>query len=163
MGNPADPLGGSWLVEHLTNKVEAEALEYIKKLDEMGGMIAAINEGFPQKEIAVSAYKFQKQLDVKDKVIVGVNKYSDHGKDKIPTLVIDHKQEGQQIASVKRLKANRNRDKLGKALNKVRADCKSGVNVLPGLVEAVKQYATLGEICDIFREEFGIYRDPANF
>jgi methylmalonyl-CoA mutase N-terminal domain/subunit len=164
IGNTADPLGGSWLVESLTTRIEKEALDYIKKLDDMGGMINAVNEGFPQKEIAVSAYKFQQQLDRKEKVIVGVNKYADgDDKDKIPTLVIDHKQENQQIAAVKRVKANRNTAKLKKALDRVRADCRSGANVMPSLVDAAKAYASLGEICDIFRAEFGIYRDPANF
>ena len=163
IANTADPLGGSWLVESMTNRVETEALAYIKKLDELGGMVAAIHEGFPQKEIAVSAYKFQQQLDRKEKVIVGVNKYVDNDQDKIPTLVIDHKQEQGQINSVKKLKRNRNRERLAKTLEKVRKDCRSGANLMPGLIEAVKAYATLGEICDIFREEFGIYRDPANF
>lgn len=164
IANTADPLGGSWLVESLTSRIEAEALAYIKKLDELGGMIAAIHEGFPQKEIAVSAYRFQQQLDRKEKIIVGVNKYVDANEtDKIPTLVIDHKQERAQIEAVRRVKKNRNRDKLKKSLDRVREACRSGANVMPALVDAVKCYATLGEICDIFREEYGIYRDPANF
>ena len=95
---------------------------------------------------------------------MGVNKYCEESAaDKIPTLVIDYKLENMQIQSVKKIKTNRNRDRLKKSLDKVRADCRSGANILPSLVEAVKTYASLGEICDIFREEFGVYRDPANF
>ncbi len=162
--NTVDPLGGSWFVEDMTNKVEKEALEYINKLDEMGGMIAAIHEGFPQNEIAQAAYHYQKQLDRKEKIIVGVNQYVDEGlKDEIPVLVIDSNLEQKQVEDVRKIMAGRNKTELNKRLKNVRQACCSGENVIPSLIDAVKEYASLGEICDIFREEFGTYSEPANF
>ena len=161
--NTVDPLGGSYLVEHLTSKIEAEALGYINKIYEMGGMIEAIEEGFPQKEIAASAYKFQQQLDRKEKVIVGVNKFVDNEDSEIPILKIDQASEDGQIAFVKKTKAKRNKDAVGSALRKVREDAKAGKNLMPSILEAVKVYASVGEICDVFREVYGVYRDPANF
>jgi methylmalonyl-CoA mutase N-terminal domain/subunit len=162
--NTVDPLGGSYFVEHLTTKIEQEALGYIHKIYEMGGMVAAIDEGFPQKEIAAAAYRFQQQLDRKEKVIVGVNKYSDEEEDHdIPILKITQEKEDEQVAFVKKVKAKRNKAQLAKALDRVRADAKADKNVLPAILEAVKAYASISEISDIFREVYGIYRDPANY
>ena len=163
VANTVDPLGGSYFVEALTTKVEKEAMAYIEKIREMGGMISAINDGFPQKEIAVSAYRFQQQLDRKEKVIVGVNKYVDSEETDIPTLKIDQKKEDAQIAFVKKTKKARNSDQVTQAMKKLREDCKSGKNVFPAVLAAVKCYASIGEISDVFREVWGVYRDPANF
>lgn len=161
--NTVDPLGGSYFVEHLTSKIEAEAMGYINKIYEMGGMIDAIEEGYPQKEIAASAYRFQQQLDKKEKVIVGVNKFVDDDDDEIPTLKIDQASEDGQIASVKKVKAKRNKDALGAALRKIKDDAKAGKNLMPSILAAVKEYASVGEISDVFREVYGVYKDPANF
>lgn len=162
--NTVDPLGGSWFVEELTNKVEKETMEYIRILDEKGGMIRAIHEGFPQKEIALAAYRYQQQLDRKEKIIVGVNKYRDEKEENaIPTLVIHTADEEKQIEALKKIKASRDKKKLEASLEEVREACRSGINILPSLVVAVKEYASLGELCDIFRQEFGEYKDPANF
>lgn len=161
--NTVDPLGGSYFVEHLTSKIEKEALDIIGKIYDFGGMIQAIDEGYPQKEIATSAYRYQQQLDRKEKVIVGVNKYSDDDETDIPILKIDQAKEDEQIAFVKKTKAKRNKDKLGMALRQVREDAKANKNLMPSIIEAVKCYASIGEICDIFREVYGVYRDPANF
>ncbi|MGE3260394.1 MAG: methylmalonyl-CoA mutase [Bacteriovoracia bacterium] len=163
VANTVDPLGGSYFVEHLTTKIEQEALGYINKIYELGGMVEAIDEGYPQKEIAAAAYRYQQQLDRKEKVIVGVNKYTDEDDHDIPTLKIEQEKEDEQIAFVKKVKGKRNKDKLAAALKKVREDAKANKNLMPSILEAVKAYASVSEICDIFREVYGIYRDPANF
>jgi len=163
VANTVDPLGGSYFVEHLTSKIEEEALGYIRKIYELGGMIGAIDEGFPQKEIAAAAYRFQQQLDRKEKVIVGVNKYLDHDDTEIPILKIDQVKEDSQIAALKRVKAKRDADKVGTALRRIAADARADKNLLPSILEAVKAYASVGEICDVFRDVYGIYRDPASF
>jgi methylmalonyl-CoA mutase N-terminal domain/subunit len=163
VANTVDPLGGSYFVEHLTSKIEAEAMQYIRKIYDFGGMIEAIEEGFPQKEIATSAYRYQQQLDRKEKVIVGVNKYTDDDETDIPILKIEQEKEDEQIAFVKKVKAKRNKAKLAKALEQIRDDAKAGKNLMPAILTAVKEYASVGEISDVFREVYGVYRDPANF
>jgi methylmalonyl-CoA mutase N-terminal domain/subunit len=126
-------------------------------------MIGAIDEGFPQKEIAAAAYRFQQQLDRKEKVIVGVNKYTDDDEHDLPILKIDQEKEDEQVAFVKKVKAKRNKDRVGMALRKIADDAKANRNLVPSILEAVKAYASVGEICDVFREVYGIYRDPANY
>lgn len=163
VANTVDPLGGSYFVEHLTSKIEAEAMQYIRKIYDFGGMIEAIEEGFPQKEIATSAYRYQQQLDRKEKVIVGVNKYTDDEETDIPILKIEQEKEDEQIAFVKKVKAKRNKAKLAKSLEQIRDDAKAGKNLMPSILAAVKEYASVGEISDVFREVYGVYRDPANF
>ncbi|MGZ3693181.1 MAG: acyl-CoA mutase large subunit family protein [Bdellovibrionota bacterium] len=163
VANTVDPLGGSYFVEHLTTKIEQEALGYINKIYEFGGMVEAIDEGYPQKEIAAAAYRYQQQLDRKEKVIVGVNKFTDDSEHDIPTLKIEQESEDGQIAFVKKVKAKRNKDKLAMALRQVKADAIANKNLMPSILVAVKAYASVSEICDIFREVYGIYRDPANF
>jgi methylmalonyl-CoA mutase N-terminal domain/subunit len=161
--NTVDPLGGSYFVEHLTTKIEQEALGYINKIYEMGGMVAAIEEGFPQKEISTAAYRYQQQLDRKEKVIVGVNKFTDEDETDIPLLKIEQAKEDEQISFVKKTKQKRDKDKLAVALRRVKEDAKANKNLMPSILEAVKAYASVGEICDIFREVYGVYRDPATY
>jgi methylmalonyl-CoA mutase N-terminal domain/subunit len=163
VANTVDPLGGSYFVEHLTNKIEKEALDYIHKIYELGGMVEAIEEGYPQKEIAASAYRYQQQLDRGEKVIVGVNKYTDDDEHDLPILKIEQDKEDAQIAFVKKVKAKRNKDAVGSSLARIRDDAKANKNLLPAILAAVKEYASVGEICDVFREVYGVYRDPANF
>jgi methylmalonyl-CoA mutase N-terminal domain/subunit len=159
----ADPLAGSYYVETLTDQMEAAAMEYIEKIDNMGGIVKATEEGYPQREIARAAYDFQRQVDNKERSIVGVNKYvnEDDG-DPIPTLKIDHTPESGQIERIKALRASRDGDLVEKHLAKVRAACQDeSKNLMRPIIDAVKAKITLGEICEVFREEFGVHTDPA--
>ncbi|OVE80352.1 methylmalonyl-CoA mutase [bacterium J17] len=159
--NSIDPLAGSYFIESLTDKMEALAEDYIEKLDSLGGMITAIEQGYPQKEISESAYIFQKELDAGKRVVVGVNKYVDEEEClDIPTLKIDSKVEKDQVERVKNIKAKRNSEIVAAAKNSVKAACQSNANLMPALIDAVDKGLTLGEICDIYREVFGVYRDP---
>ena len=159
--NTVDPLGGSWAIEALTNRIEAEALDYIQQIDRMGGIVRAIELGFPQKEIAEAAYHFQQQLDRREKLMVGVNCHQVDGKPEIDILRIHHEVEEKQVARVKAFKAARDQQRAKARLDDVRTACRDGRNLMPFLVDAVKDGVTLGEICDVYREEFGVYRDPA--
>ncbi len=156
-----DPLGGSYFVEMMTDKVEADAMRYIERLDELGGMLNAIEIGFPQKEIAEAAYVFQRQIEANEKTIVGVNVYTEEAeKVSIPTLKIDPKIEADQIARVKAFRAKRNPVETKKHLDALRNACKDGTNVMPVLIDGVDAGLTLGEVSDIYREVFGVYKDP---
>ncbi len=158
-----DPLAGSYFVESLTDQIEAAAMEYIDKIDEMGGIVRAVEEGYPQREIARSAYDFQRQVDSKERVVVGVNRYqSDDDGPAIPTLTIDHGPEEGQIERIKAVRASRDAAAASAALAKVHKACQDeSINLMPVIIEAMKVHVTLGEVCDVFREEFGEHRDPA--
>ena len=159
----ADPLAGSYFVETLTDQVEAAAWEYIHKIDAMGGIVKAVEEGYPQREIARSAFEFQREVDAGRRPIVGVNKYAtpDEG-DHIPTLKIEHATETGQIERVREFRAWRDPAAVDRALAAVREALRDDkVNVMPPILDAVKQRVTLGELCDLFRAELGVYRDPA--
>lgn len=155
-----DPLGGSYFVEKLTNEMEEKALEYINRIDQMGGMIPAIEKGFPQKEIGNAAYTYQKQLETKEKIIVGVNKYIVEEEEPIPTLMLDENVETQQIENVKRVKAKRDNVLVKKRLDQLKKAAQGTENVMPHILDCVRAYASLGEICDVFRSVFGEYHDP---
>ncbi len=158
--NTIDPLAGSYFVESLTKQIEEKAWEYINKIDEMGGMLAAINKGFPQMEIADAAYHYQRQIDKGDKVVVGVNKYVVEEKAPPEILRIDEAVEEKQIARLQQVKKERDNRKVAHILNDLRAASKTDRNLMPHVIEAVKEYATEQEICDVWREVFGEYRDP---
>lgn len=159
--NVVDPLGGSYYVEDLTNKIEQEAWQYIEKIDALGGMLKAVELGYPQKEIAESAYQHQLQLDDREIVVVGVNKYVDEAEgQEIPTLEIDFEAERRQIERVQKFKASRDQAKWQQALDRVREACKAGQNVMPAMIDAVDVGVTLGEVSQIYREVFGVYTDP---
>lgn len=158
--NTIDPLAGSYFVEALTSLVEEKAWEYIEKIDAMGGMLAAIDQGFPQIEIAESAYRYQRQLDTGVKTMVGVNKYVAEEIAPIEILKIDEQLEEKQVRRLHELKRSRDNRDVAMKLDDVRKACKDGRNVMPHVVEAVKAYATEQEICDVYREVFGTYRDP---
>ncbi|HXI59043.1 MAG TPA: methylmalonyl-CoA mutase family protein, partial [Polyangia bacterium] len=159
----ADPLGGSYFVEQLTTRMEAEALRIIERIDQMGGMVAAVEAGYPQHEIANSAYAFQRKVDAGQRVVVGVNRYVTTGSDEaIPTLKIDDGPEREQIARVKAVRARRDAGAARQGLDLVRGACQGQGNVMEAVLEAARRDATLGEICQIFREVFGEYRDPAH-
>ena len=158
-----DPLGGSYFIESLTDRMEAAAQAYIDKIDAMGGIVKAVEEGYPQREIARSAYEFQRQVDSGERSIVGVNKYRNAAEDdQIPTLKIEPEVERQQIERIKALRARRDEQVAQQALARVREAVRDEkINVMPPIIEAVKVHVTLGEICDIFRKELGEHRDPA--
>jgi len=158
--NTIDPLAGSYFVEALTNQIEDEAWEYIKKVDAMGGMLAAIARGFPQKEIATAAYKFKRQVDNLERVVVGVNKYVAKEEAPIEFLKIDERVEAEQIKRLQKVKRTRDNRRVALTLNNLRVACQSDKNVMPYVIEAVKTYATEQEICDVYREVFGEYQDP---
>jgi methylmalonyl-CoA mutase, N-terminal domain len=158
--NVVDPLGGSYYVEKLTDEIEAEAMEYIDKIAALGGMLKAVELGFPQKEIAEASYQFQLLVDSKENAVVGVNKYADDAEQEIPTLHIDYAVEKNQIEFVKAFKARRDKTKWEAALNKLKATCREGGNVMPVLIDGVEAGVTLGEVSDVYREVFGVYTDP---
>jgi methylmalonyl-CoA mutase, N-terminal domain len=159
--NTVDPLGGSYAVEALTDRIEAEAEAYIRQIDEMGGIVRAIELGFPQKEIAEAAYRFQQQLDRGEKVMVGVNRYQMDDEPPIEILRIDPGIEERQTTRVRAFKQARDHARVQERLAVVRRACRDGANLMPVLVAAVRDGVTLGEICDVYRDEFGVYRDPA--
>jgi methylmalonyl-CoA mutase N-terminal domain/subunit len=158
----ADPLGGSYFVEALTDRVEAEATAILKTIDEMGGIVRAVEAGWPQREIARSAYRTQRQIDSGERSVVGVNRHAGSGAAvTIPTLKIDDGPERAQRAAVAALRAGRDGAAVESALQGVRTAAESDGNLMDAVLEAARRDATLGEICRIFREVFGEYRDPA--
>jgi methylmalonyl-CoA mutase N-terminal domain/subunit len=159
----ADPLGGSYYLERLTDQMEAAALEYIARIDGMGGMVRAIDEGYPQKEIADAAYHYQLMDDRGEKVTVGVNKYVMQDERPINYLRIDERVELEQIERVGRFKAGRDMARVERRLRQLADTCRGSGNVMPVLVDAVKDYASLGEISDVYRQVFGLYREPIIF
>ncbi len=161
VANTVDPLAGSYFVERLTDEMEAEALAYIHKIDDLGGIVRAIELGYPQKEIAESAFRFQQRVETGERKIVGINAYVEEKEAPIPMLHIDHAVEVAQIARCKQVKADRSQDGAQRALADIRNACRGNDNLVPAVLHAVKQHVTLGEVSDVFREEFGVYRDPA--
>ncbi len=158
--NTIDPLGGGYAIEALTDRMEREATEYINKIDELGGMLKAIEVGYPQREIAESAFLYQRQLEQGVKTVVGVNKYSIPEEIPIEVLKIDPLMEERQIQRVRKMKRERNSTALKEALKRVAEACRSGENLMEPICEAVRHDATVGEISDIYRAEFGVYKDP---
>ncbi len=158
--NTIDPLGGSYFVENLTNQMEEEALDIIQRIDDMGGMLAAIERNYPQQEIADSAYHYQRQIDEKQKTVVGVNKYETDEDIPVEVLEIDEELENLQIEKTNRLKNERDNKLVKESLEKVGDACTGTLNVMEPLIDAVKNYATLQEVCDVYRQVYGEYRDP---
>ncbi len=161
--NVADPFAGSYFVEALTDRMEQEAMAYIRRIDEMGGIIQAVERGFPQKEIADSAYRFQRQVEAEQRIIVGVNRFDGDEEITIPVLKIDPDIERSQIERVKSVRAKRDAAAWERAMGALRDACMSNKNLMPFVLDAVRAYATLGEISDVFREAYGVYREPAVF
>jgi methylmalonyl-CoA mutase N-terminal domain/subunit len=154
-----DPLGGSFYVEALTDRLEREAMNYIERIDEMGGAVAAIESGYMQKEIQNSAYRHQIDVEKKERIIVGVNEYVLEEEPETEILHIDPSVEEEQLARLQALKKRRDAGKVGKALDNLRSAAEGSDNLMPHILDAVKVYATLGEICGILREVFGEYRE----
>jgi methylmalonyl-CoA mutase N-terminal domain/subunit len=158
--NTIDPMGGSYAIEALTDKIEAEAMEYVRKIDEMGGMLKAIERGYPQREIAEAAFNYQRQLEQGIKTVVGVNKFSVPEEIAIELLKIDPALEERQIQRVRKMKRERNGSAVRESLKRVAEACRSGENLMEPICEAVRREVTVGEVSDIFRTEFGTYSDP---
>ena len=160
VANTIDPLGGSYFVEVLTNRMEEEAFEIIEKIDNMGGMLAAIERNYPQQEIADAAYRYQKQIDAKEKTVVGVNKYITEEDIPVEVLEIDEELESLQMEKTNRIKSERDNSRVKACLERVGEACSGDRNVMEDLIEAVKAHATLQEVCDVYRKVYGEYRDP---
>ncbi len=153
-----DPLAGSYFVEQLTDEIEAAAWKYISTIDAMGGAVNAIEQGYMQKEIAASSYLYQTQIESTEKIIVGVNKFTSNDEINPPSFKIDDSIRLVQIDKINKVKSERDNVKVAKLLAQLKQDAKDGTNVMPCIIDAVEQYATLGEIADVFRNEFGEYR-----
>ncbi len=160
--NTVDPLGGSYFIESLTKKMEDGALDYFEKIDAIGGMVEAVEKGFPQREIQESAYQYQKAVERGEQTIVGVNKYAmEDEQAKIDILVIDETVRDHQVARLEQAKARRDHGAVANALEKLKQAARTNDNTMPATIEAVRAYATLGEICDALRDVYGLYEEPA--
>src|SRR5215217_5371079 len=160
--NTIDPLGGSYFLEALTEKMEQEALEYFRKIDAMGGMVSAIEKGFPQREIQDSAYQYQKAVERGEQVIVGVNKYAMTDEpSEVPILVIDESVRTHQLERLEQTRTRRDDGAVANALEKLKLAARKNENTMPATIDAVRVYATLGEICSALRDVYGIYEEPA--
>lgn len=163
VANSIDPLAGSYHVEWLTQQLEREAHSIIERIDQMGGMVAAVEQGYPQREIARSAYEFERLLNSKERIVVGVNQYQQQEPDRIGTLRIDESVQKDQVRNLARVKAERSQVKVSRALSAVRKAALCEDNLVPPIIESARAYATLQEICDVLRDCFGTYTDPAEF
>lgn len=160
--NTIDPLAGSYFVEAMTSKIEAQVMEYINEVDEMGGTLAAIEKGFIQKEIQQSAYRFQKEIENGERVYVGINKYTMEDPPHSNLLSVDMKVGENEADKLRKMRANRDAAKLKAVLENLRKDSIDNKNVMPAVIEAVKANATIGEICNVWREVYGEYK-PQQF
>jgi methylmalonyl-CoA mutase N-terminal domain/subunit len=159
--NTVDPLAGSYFVERLTKDMEEAAYAYFDKLDAMGGMVNAIERGYPQKEISDASYDYARACEKREKIIVGVNEFAMQEEPKAPdTLYIDENTEREQVDRLLQLRQNRDNEAVRRALDGVRETAKGTGNMVYPILKAVRVYATLGEICDAMREVFGEYREP---
>jgi methylmalonyl-CoA mutase N-terminal domain/subunit len=163
VANTIDPMGGSYFIETLTDQIESETTVMIQKIDDMGGMLAAIEKSFPQREIADAAYHYQREIEAGERSVVGVNKYAVDEELPVEILEIDEALERIQIKKLNRIKESRNNKKVKACLFDLGEACAGKRNVMEPIVEAVKEYATLQEVCDVFRDVFGVYRDPGIF
>jgi methylmalonyl-CoA mutase, N-terminal domain len=160
--NTVDPLGGSYFVESLTKKMEDGALDYFARIDAMGGMVEAVEKGFPQREIQESAYQYQKAVERGEQTVVGVNKYAmEEESSNIDILVIDEAVRDHQVERLERVRARRDAGAVANSLERLRRAARDGDNTMPATIEAVRAYATLGEICSALRDVYGVYEEPA--
>ena len=161
VANTVDPLGGSYFIESLTEKMEQGARDYFRKIDSLGGMVPAIEKGFPQREIQDSAYQYQKAVERGEQVIVGVNKYEMEEETPIATLVIDESVREHQVERLQRTRDKRDAGAVSNALEALRKAAQKEENTMPATIDAVRAYATLGEICAALRDVYGVYEEPA--
>jgi methylmalonyl-CoA mutase N-terminal domain/subunit len=158
--NTIDPLGGSYYIEALTNEMEKGAHEYFKKLDDLGGMVSAIEKSFPQNEIREASYTYQKEIDNNERMIVGVNKFTTKEEQTIETLKIEPEIEKKQVEKLQAFKKKRDINGINKALEDLKKTAESGESVLPPIIKALKLYATVGDVCNAMKEVFGEYKEP---
>ena len=157
--NTVDPLAGSYYVEAMTDLIEKEATEYIEKIDAMGGMTEAIEAGFVQTEIQKSAYKYEMEIEENERIIVGVNKYQVKEPEHKGLLKIDIKVQEEQIKFLKKIRSERNNEVVNKNLSALKKAAEGTDNLMPFILEAVKSYASIGEICNTMRSVFGEYKE----
>jgi methylmalonyl-CoA mutase N-terminal domain/subunit len=158
--NTVDPLGGSYFVEATTHRLEAQARDYFRRVEDLGGVLPAIDRGFFQQEIADAAYQYQREIDTGARTIVGVNGYADQQPISIPILEMDPQGYDRQVARLERLRRERDSGRVGQALDRLRLACQGTENTMPCLLDCVRAYATLGEIVDVMKEVFGVYQEP---
>jgi len=161
VANTVDPMGGSYFVEKLTNDMEEEALDYIRRIDEMGGMLEAVEQGYVQREVARAAWRYQKDVESGRQVIVGVNKYVDEGEPPLELLKITQEMEDEQKARIARLKERRDEGKMTEALEKIREAAERGENLFETTMDAVEAYATLEEVWDVYRAHYGTFKESS--
>jgi len=164
--NTIDPLAGSYFVESLTDETEHATMDYLSRIDALGGVLPCIQNGFFQREIAESAYRYQQEIDAHMRTIVGVNDYTMEERVKVPTLYVDYAGQEKHLARLHRVRRERDQAQVRRTLDALRRTCdetKGTTNTMPAIIEAVKAYATLGEIMDVFRSAFGSYMEPAVF
>jgi methylmalonyl-CoA mutase N-terminal domain/subunit len=158
--NTIDPLGGSFFVESQTNRIEQQAYDYFRRIDELGGMLPAIEKGFFQSEISDAAYRYQREIDQGVRHIVGVNAYAEDKALRIPLLEMDPEGYRRQVARLETLRQERDNACVGQALDQLRLACQGTENTMPYILDAVRAYATLGEIIDVMKSVFGVYEEP---
>jgi len=161
VASTVDPLGGSYYIEWLTDKMEEETYKYFDRVEKLGGVVPAVEKGFFQREIAEAAYKYQKEIDDKRRIIVGVNEYKMDEPIEIPILKMDEKGEERQISRLKKLRKERDNQKVEKNLGRLRRAAEGDENLMPFILDCVHSYATLGETCQVLRDVFGEYVEPA--
>ncbi len=158
--NTIDPLGGSFFVEAMTNRLEKQAYDYFRRIEELGGVLPAIEKGFFQKEISEAAYRYQQEIDEGRRHIVGVNIYNDNKPYEVPILEMDPEGYKRQVARLKKVRAERDQGRVGQTLDRLRIAAQGTENTMPYILEAVRAYATLGEIVGVLKEVFGTYEEP---
>jgi methylmalonyl-CoA mutase N-terminal domain/subunit len=158
--NTIDPLGGSFFIEAQTNRIETQAYDYFHRIEELGGMLPAIERGFFQSEISDAAYRYQREIDEKTRVIVGVNAYQEEKPITIPLLEMNPQGYSRQVRRLDQVRKERDNGRVGQTLDRLRIACQGSENTMPYILDAVRAYATLGEIIDVMKGVFGIYQEP---
>jgi methylmalonyl-CoA mutase N-terminal domain/subunit len=160
VANTVDPLAGSYFLEAQTRRIEAQAYDYFRRIDELGGVLPAIDKGFFQSEISDAAYRYQREIDEGRRHIVGVNAYAEDKPLTVPLLEMDPKGYARQVERLQELRRKRDAGRVGQVLDALRLACRGSENTMPYILEAVRAYATLSEIVGVMKEEFGTYQEP---
>ena len=161
--NTADPLGGSYYLEHLTNELERQAYEYFDRIEKLGGVVAAIEQNFMQREIAEASFRYQGEVERGERVVVGVNRYEQEDEQPVEILRIDPALERKQIERVQATRARRDSATVEAALARLRADAGGDANLMPAIMDAARAYVTMGEMCDALRQVWGTWRETPVF
>jgi methylmalonyl-CoA mutase N-terminal domain/subunit len=160
VANTVDPLGGSFFIENQTSRIEEQAYDYFRRIEDLGGVLPAIDKGFFQSEISDAAYRYQREIDGDVRRIIGVNAYQDLKPYEIPILHMDPQGYKRQVDRLARLRQERDNARVGQTLDRLRIACQGSENTMPFIMEAVHSYATLGEIISVMKDTFGIYAEP---